>query len=176
MSPNFHNIKHLLSVLIGFSLLFASSAFAANRIAVFDPEAAVLNTEVAKSRLAAIRSTKDYKNDVAKLEETKKSYDSLVADFKKQFDILSLEQRQAAKNRIDMKRSDGEHLARKIEAANKLEAQAIMTELAPKLQAILPELVKDENIGLLLPRNVVMHADESYDITSKVADKLNKQK
>ena len=51
-----------------------------------------------------------------------------------------------------------------------------MAEIGPKLQKLLPEIIKEENIGLLLPAKAVMHADAGYNITAKVADKLNQAK
>jgi outer membrane protein len=156
--------------------IWTSGAMAEGRIAVFDVEAAVLNTDMAKKRLTDMRNSSDYKKNVKELESLKKNYDKLVEQFQKDFDILSAEQRQTTKNKIDAARADGEHLARKIEGANQQEAQSILQELGPKLQKILPQLVKDEKIGLLLPRKSVLHADADYDITAKVADKLNQTK
>ncbi|WP_296436762.1 OmpH family outer membrane protein [Zhongshania sp.] len=157
-------------------VLWACGAVAEGRIAVFDVEAAVLNTDLAKKRLTAMRNQGEYKKNVTELEALKKNYDKQVEQFQRDFDILSVEQRQATKNKIDTARTDGEHLARKIEAANQQEAQSILQELGPKLQKILPDLIKAENIGLLLPRKQVLHADASFDITAKVADKLNQAK
>jgi outer membrane protein len=157
-------------------VLWACGTIAEGRVAVFDVEAAVLNTDVAKKRLTAMRNQTAYKKNVSELEALKKNYDKQVEQFQRDFDILSAEQRLATKNKIDTARDDGEHFARKIEAANQQEAQSILQELGPKLQQILPDLIKTENIGLLLPRKQVLHADVSFDITAKVADKLNQIK
>ncbi len=156
--------------------LWGSVAMAEGRIAVFDLEAAVLNTDVAKQRLNALRNQKEFKSNLSQLETVRKDYEKLVEKLQKDIEILSAEQRQLAKNKIDSKRADGEHLARKIEAAQQQEVQTIMKEIGPKLQKLLPEIIKDENIGLLLPAKAVMHADASYNITAKVADKLNQAK
>ncbi|GAA4096288.1 OmpH family outer membrane protein [Zhongshania borealis] len=169
-------MKFYKVVAVAVMALWACGVAAEGRIAVFDVEAAVLNTDMAKKRLTDMRNQAEYKKNVSELESLKKKYDKVVEQFQKDFDILSAEQRQATKNKIDAARADGEHIARKIESANQQEAQSILQELGPKLQAILPQLVKDENIGLLLPRKAVLHADSSYDITAKVADKLNNAK
>jgi outer membrane protein len=129
--------------------IWTSGAVAEGRIAVFDVEAAVLNTDMAKKRLTDMRNSSEYEKNVKELESLKKNYDKLVEQFQKDFDILS---------------------------ANQQEAQSILQELGPQLQKILPQLVKDEKIGLLLPRKSVLHADADYDITAKVADKLNQAK
>lgn len=169
-------MKTIKFAVLVFAMLWGSVALAQGRIAVFDLEAAVLNTDVAKQRLNALRNQKEFKNNVADLEQVRKDYEKLVEQFQKDLEILSAEQRQLAKNKIDTKRADGEHLARKIEAAQQQEVQTIMGEVGPKLQKLLPEIIKEENIGLLLPAKAVMHADASYNITAKVADKLNQAK
>ena len=166
-------MKTIKFAVLVFAMLWGSVALAQGRIAVFDLEAAVLNTDVAKQRLNALRNQKEFKNNVSELEQVRKDYEKLVEQFQKDLEILSAEQRQLAKNKIDTKRSDGEHLARKIEAAQQQEVQTIMAEIGPKLQKLLPEIIKEENIGLLLPAKAVMHADAGYNITAKVADKLN---
>lgn len=164
----------LLVVLV--AMAWGSLAFAEGRIAVFDLEAAVLNTDLAKSRLNALKNQREFKDNLAELERVRKDYEKLVEQFQKDIEILSAEQRQLAKNKIDSKRADGEHLARKIEGAQQQEVQSIMQEIGPKLQRLLPQIIKEENIGLLLPAKAVMHADASYNITAKVADKLNQAK
>lgn len=169
-------MKFIKLVAISVALFWSSASLAEGRIAVFDLDAAVLNTDVAKQRLTALRNQPDFKSNVKQLESLKKDYDKLVAKLQKDFDVLNAEQRVAQKNKIDSKRADAEHIGRKLEAANQQEAQAILQELGPTLKKILPEIVKEENIGLLLPRKAVMHADSSYDITAKVADKLNQAK
>ncbi|MAY37317.1 MULTISPECIES: OmpH family outer membrane protein [Spongiibacter] len=169
-------MKTIKFAVLVFAMLWGSVALAQGRIAVFDLEAAVLNTDVAKQRLNALRNQKEFKNNVSELEQVRKDYEKLVEQFQKDLEILSAEQRQLAKNKIDTKRSDGEHLARKIEAAQQQEVQTIMAEIGPKLQKLLPEIIKEENIGLLLPAKAVMHADAGYNITAKVADKLNQAK
>lgn len=169
-------MKFFKFAVLAFAMLWGSLAMAQGRIAVFDLEAAVLNTDVAKQRLNALRNKKEFKNNLSELEQVRKDYEKLVQKLQKDIEIMSAEQRQLAKNEIDSKRSDGEHLARKIEAAQQQEVQTIMKEVGPKLQKLLPEIIKEENIGLLLPAKAVMHADAGYNITAKVADKLNQAK
>lgn len=168
-------MKFLRVAVIMLVAMWAGTALAEGRIAVLDLEAAVLNTDLAKTRLNALRNQSEYKGNVQELEGLKRDFDKLVEQFQKDMDILSNEQKMTRKNKIDAKRSDAEHIARKLEAANKQEVQSIMQEIGPVLQKVLPQIIKDENIGLLLPRQSVMHVESSFDITAKVADKLNSQ-
>lgn len=156
--------------------IWAGSAMAQGRIAVLDLDAAVMNTELAKSRINALRNQSEFKTNVQELEALKKDFDKMVQQFQKDMDVLSNEQKVARKNKIDAARGDAEHIARKLEAAQKQEMQSIMQEIGPVLQKVLPQVIKEENIGLLLPRQQVMHVEAGYDITAKVADKLNQAK
>lgn len=135
-----------------------------------------MNTDLAKGRINALRNQSEFQRNVQELETIKKDFDKLVEQFQKDIDILSNEQKVARKNKIDAKRGDAEHVAGKLEAAQKQEMQSIMQEVGPSLQKILPQVIKDENIGLLLPRQSVMHVESGFDITAKVADKLNQSK
>lgn len=168
-------MKMFKFALVFITALWGTAAMAQGRIAVFDLEAAVLNTDVAKQRIEALRNQRDFKESIAELENVKNEYEKLVEQFQKDLDILSAEQRQLKKSKIDSKRADAEHLARKIKGLEQQELQAIMQEIGPKLQKLLPEIIESENIGLLLPAKAVMHAAAGYNITAKVADKLNQQ-
>ena len=58
-------------------------------------------------------------------------------------------------------------------AAEQAAGQALLQDMAPKVQEVLRELIATEGIGLLLQRGSVIHADAGYSITAKVTDKLN---
>lgn len=169
-------MKFLRVAVVMLMATFAANVMAEGRIAVLDLEAAVMNTDLAKGRINALRNQSDFQNNVKELEGIKKEFEKLVQEFQKDMDILSNEQKITRKNKIDVKRGDAEHIAKKLEAAQKQEMQSIMQEVGPTLQKILPQIIKDENIGLLLPRQSVMHVESDFDITAKVADKLNQSK
>ena len=93
---------------------------------------------------------------------------------KKDIAVLSAEQKQAKSQRISEKRADIEHVARKLQAAEQQLVQEVVQELAPKMQEVVGELIKNEQIGLLLDRKATLHVDNAFNITAKVTDKLNK--
>ena len=61
----------------------------------------------------------------------------------------------------------------KLQKAEQAAGQALLQDMAPKVQEVLRELIATEGIGLLLQRGSVIHADAGYSITTKVTDKLN---
>ena len=78
---------------------------------------------------------------------------------------------------VDLKRIDRDStIARgKLQQAEQELGQRLLSEMTPKVQAVLRDLIESEGIGLLLQRSAVIHADNGYSITAKVTDKLNQQ-
>lgn len=154
--------------------IWAMGAQAQGKIAVLDIQSAILNTDVAQERLKALRNEPDFKDNRKELESLKKQHDKMVEKLKKDLAVLSAEQKQAKSQRISEKRADIEHVARKLQAAEQQLVQEVVQELAPKMQEVVGELIKNEQIGLLLDRKATLHVDNAFNITAKVTDKLNK--
>ena len=121
-----------------------------------------------------MRNEPDFKDNRKELESLKKEHDKMVEKLKKDIAVLSAEQKQAKSQRISEKRADIEHVARKLQAAEQQLVQEVVQELAPKMQEVVGELIKNEQIGLLLDRKATLHVDNAFNITAKVTDKLNK--
>ena len=86
---------------------------------------------------------------------------------------MSQEQQLESRKKLASKHADLEHLTGKLQKTEQAAGQALLQELAQKVQEVLRELISAEGIGLLLQRSSVIHADASYSITAKVTDKLN---
>jgi len=147
--------------------------WAEGKIAVVDLQEAILQTDLAQKRLAEIRSQDDYKADKAEFDRLKKEFDEIVKKFQKDAAVMSQEQQLAARKKLANKQADLEHVTGKLQKTEQTAGQALLQELAPKVQEVLRELISAEGIGLLLQRSSVIHADASYSITAKVTDKLN---
>jgi len=146
---------------------------AAEKIAVVDLQEAILQTDIAQKRLAEVRSQDDYKTDKAEFDRLKKEFDELVQKFQKDAAVMSQEQQAAARQKLASKQADLEHVTGKLQQAEQGAGQALLQELAPRVQEVLREIISSEGIGLLLQRGAVIHADPSYSITAQVTDKLN---
>lgn len=162
------------SALILFALLLPSLALAQGKIAVLDVQAAIINSDSAQKQFKELRAQPSYDANSKELEKLKKEYEALVTQVQKDLAIMSAEQKEAQRKKIEDKRGDLEHVARKLQAAEQELAQGLMQQMAPKLQTVVTELIKSEGIGLLLDRKAVMHADLEYNITAKVTERLNK--
>jgi outer membrane protein len=170
-------VSKLLKVLFLVTALVTSMAASAEgKIAVLNAQQAIINTEVAQTRLKALRDESGYKENRKQLEDLGKSYQETLAQLQKDAAVMSNEQKQVEAKKIQEKRSDIEHVQRKLQTAEQELLQAVAQELAPKLQKAVSELIEAEGIGLLLNQQAAMHADSSFSITAKVTDKLNQMK
>lgn len=154
-------------------LSLPSLVWAQGKIAVVDLQEAILQTDQAQKRLADIRNQGDYKADKAEYDRLKKEFDGIVKKFQKDAAVMSQEQQVAARQKLASKQADLEHVTGKLQKTEQGAGQALLQEMAPRVQEVLRELIAAEGIGLLLQRASVIHADASYSITAKVTDKLN---
>jgi outer membrane protein len=147
--------------------------WAQGKIAVVDLQEAILQTDLAQKRLQEVREQDDYKSDKAEFDKLKNEFDGLVKDFQKDAAVMSQDQQLAARKNLASKQADLEHVTGKLQQAEQGAGQALLQEMAPKVQEVLREIIAAEGIGLLLQRASVIHADAGYSITAKVTDKLN---
>ena len=165
--------KFLQASVVLFALALPTLGWAQGKIAVVDLQEAILQTDQAQKRLSQVREQDDYKSDKAEFDKLKKEFDGLVKDFQKDAAVLSQEQQLAARKKLASKQADLEHVTGKLQQAEQGAGQALLQEMAPKVQEVLREIIAAEGIGLLLQRSSVIHADAGYSVTAKVTDKLN---
>ncbi|MEH6636260.1 MAG: OmpH family outer membrane protein [Halioglobus sp.] len=156
-----------------FVLSMPTLGWAQGKIAVVDLQEAILQTDLAQKRLTAVRDEVDYKSDKAEFDRLKAEFDEIVTKFQKDAAVMSQEQQVAARQKLAGKQADLEHVTGKLQKAEQSAGQALLQEMAPKVQEVLRELISSEGIGLLLQRSSVIHADAGYSLTAKVTDKLN---
>jgi outer membrane protein len=163
-------VKTTIAVLV---LALPAMGWAQGKIAVVDLQEAILQTDLAQKRLTEVRDQDDYKSDKAEFDRLKKEFDELVKNFQKDAAVMSQEQQMSARQKLASKQADLEHVTGKLQKAEQGAGQALLQEMAPKVQEVLREIIAAEGIGLLLQRASVIHADAGYSITAKVTDKLN---
>ena len=147
--------------------------WAEGKIAVFDPQNAILQTDAAQERLKEVRSQEDYKKNKAEFDKIKSEGEELVKSYQKDSAIMSEEQKATTQQKITSMQEDLEHVAGKLQQAEQVAAQDLFQKMGPKVQEVVREIIEKEGIGLLLQRQAVIHFEPSYSITAKVTDKLN---
>ncbi|MEM9253953.1 MAG: OmpH family outer membrane protein [Pseudomonadota bacterium] len=165
--------KLVKAALVFLILGLPAAAWAQGKIAVVDLQEAILQTDLAQKRLGEVRAQEDYKADKAEFDRLKAEFDELVSKFQKDAAVMSQEQQVAARNKLASKQADLEHVTGKLQKIEQAAGQALLQEMAPRVQEVLQEIIAKDGIGLLLQRQSVIHADSGYSITAKVTDKLN---
>lgn len=151
----------------------AALAQTGNKIAVFSPQEAILNSELAKQRLQKLSEEKEYTANKTEYDQLRKDYAALVEEVKKESAVMTGAQQAEAQKKMTTLRADIEHTTKKLQAAQNDVVQQLGVEVGPRVSKIVEELLKEEGIGLLLRAEAVMHANAAFNITSKVTDKLN---
>jgi outer membrane protein len=158
-------------VILAFSV--PALGWAEGKIAVVDVQGAILQTDIAQKRLAEVRDKAEYKKNKAEFDRLKSEGEALLKTAQKDSAVMSEEQKKAAQKKLSGMQEDLDHVVGKLQQAEQTAGQALLQEMAPKVQEVLRDIIKQEGIGLLLTRNAVVHAEESYSITAKVTEKLN---
>lgn len=173
-------VKTLQSVLLVCAFGIAAVAHAQQattpgKIAVLDQEGAIFATEEAQKRIKALNANPEFDSGKKEYEKLGKEYEAMVKQFQKDAAVMSADQQEAQRKKLGEKSSDLEHIGRKLQAMRQDVLQNLMQEMEPKFGKAVTDLIKSENIGLLLnARGTVIHADNYYNITPKVTDALNK--
>ena len=154
-------------IVVSTALMVAPLAFAAkDKVAVFDVQEAILNTNLAKSQMKAFESRSDISKMISDAEKLKKDITALRSNMKGS-------DAQEKQKSAEFKQADFELIVRKLNSERQATGKKLMEEIGPRLETIVKNIVEAENIGLLLDKKAAIHADPSFDITAKVTEKLN---
>ena len=162
--------------LVSLFLLASSLAAAQGKIAVLDMQGAILNTNEAQKRLKGLREEEQFKASLAELEKLQKEYNDIIQKLQKDLAVMSATQKDAERKKVEGKRADIEHVVRKLQASEQEVMGELMQQMGPKLQQVVADLIKSEEIGLLLDQKAAIHVNTGYSITAKVTEQLNKAK
>ena len=147
--------------------------WAEGKIAVVDVQDAILQTDIAQTRINEVREQEDYKKNKAEYDRLKSEGEALLKKFQKDAAVMSQDQKVAAQQKLGSMQEDLDHVTGKLQQAEQGAGQTLLQEMAPKVQEVLREIIEKDGIGLLLQRQAVIHAEPSYSITVQVTDKLN---
>ena len=154
-------------MVVSTALMVAPLALAAkDKVAVFDVQEAILNTNLAKTQMKAFESRSDISKMISDAEKLKKDITALRSDMKGS-------DAQEKQKSAEFKQADFELIVRKLNSERQATGKKLMEEIGPRLETIVKNIVEVEGIGLLLDKKAAIHADPSFDITAKVTEKLN---
>ncbi len=154
--------------------LFSSAAWAEVRIAVVDINAAVMKSDEARLRAEKLKSSLGQeeadaialRNQIQKLDE-KRQKDAAVMG---QDELRKLE-KDIADKKIELN-----FKGQKLQQKGKDASQELQSAMGPKVEKAMKAIIDEKKYDLILPRQAVVWADDKFDITAELTQKINAQK
>ena len=156
--------------------MISAFIFLASKIAVFDLQAAILNTDAAQKQIKEFEAKASFADMKAQFESLRSELQAMDKDFQTNSVTWSDDKKAEQRKDMDYKRADLELVTKKLQQESQTVVGQILQANADKAKAIVQDLVQSEGIGLILDAKAVQYADSSYNITAKITDRLNKAK
>ncbi len=161
--------------LVSVLALSAVSAFAEMKVASLDVLRAISDSEEAKTLFTTVQQ--ELQSDQDALAALQVEIASLRERLTKDSEILSDAERRRLVNDIESKQADLQFQANKLRKEFNDRQQEIISQIVPKLDAVLKDLVEIEGYDFILNKNqqTVLYVNTKHDITRKVTEKLNEK-
>lgn len=161
-------------ILLPALLLAAGSAFAEMKIAVVNVQRAIGECDEAKAMIAKLES--DLAPDQTTVKNLGASITQLQEKFNKDGDVMSDPEKRKLQKEIEDKQIEYQFQVNKLQKTVNERQQDILQQMAPKLDAVLKDIIAKEQYDLVIHRQNVLYVDAKYDITAQVTEKLNQKK
>jgi len=155
-------------------LLSAGSAFAEMKIAVVNVQRAIGESNEAKAMIAKLET------DVTADNEAVKKLNSEITQMQEKFvkdgEVMSDAEKRRIQKELEDKNTEYQFLANKLQKVVNERQQEILGQMAPKLDAVLKDIIAKQTYDLVIHRQNVLYVDPKYDITAQVTEQLNLKK
>ena len=145
------------------------------KVASLDVLRAISDSEEAKTLFTTVQQ--ELQNDQDALTALQGEIASLREKLAKDSEILSDSEQRRLVNDIESKQADLQFQANKLRKEFNDRQQEIISQMVPKLDAVLKDLVEIEGYDFILNKNqqTVLYVNTKHDITRKVTEKLNEK-
>lgn len=169
------SVRRFMLALVSVLALSAVSAFAEMKVASLDVLRAISDSEEAKTLFTTVQQ--ELQSDQDALTALQVEIASLRERLTKDSEILSDSERRRLVNDIESKQADLQFQANKLRKEFNDRQQEIISQIVPKLDAVLKDLVEIEGYDFILNKNqqTVLYVNTKHDITRKVTEKLNEK-
>ena len=151
----------------------ALGAAAQLKIAVLNVERALGDSDEAKAQGEQIQA--DLQSDQDGLKALGEEIEALQERLEKDAEILGDDEKRRITKDIEDKRLDFEFGANKLQKELQDRQQDVIRDMAPKLDAVLQDLIEIEGYDVVLQRRGLLYVNPKHDITRKVTEKLNEK-
>jgi outer membrane protein len=155
-------------------LLTAGSAFAELKIAVVNVQRAIGESNEAKALIAKLEA--DTSADQAAIKALGADITKVQEKFNKDGDVMSDAEKRKLQKEIEDKQIDYQFRVNKFQKTVNERQQEILSQMAPKLDAVLQDIIAKDQYDLVIHRQNVVYINAKYDITAQVTEMLNQKK
>tara|TARA_R110001592_G_scaffold38315_3_gene126497 strand:- start:5394 stop:5900 length:507 start_codon:yes stop_codon:yes gene_type:complete len=159
----------LISTLI---LSYSTLAQAELKVGLIDMRAALFSSDAAKEFTENMVSK--YKQQDLEVRAVGEDGQKLELRLKNDAAIMSDNERSKLASDLEAKIQEYKYLKSKLDKALAEKRQEFLNDSKPKVDQAIKELVKEEKLDLLMPREAALYAEQSMDLTEKFVKKLNK--
>ncbi len=166
-------LRKLTAILVAACALAAAGAVAELKIAVLNVQRALGDSEEAQALQDEIQQ--DLEKDRDELQALGEQIQALQEQLEKDAEILGDEEKRRINKDIEDKRLDFEFGANKLQKELQDRQQEILRQMAPKLDAVLKDLIEIEGYDVVLQRSGLLYVNTKHDVTRKITEKLNEK-
>ena len=164
------------SVVIALILVAAAPMAFAGKVAVFNPQAAILSTDAAKKRDAELKANKEFSALVTNIENLRAELMAMQKDAEKNGMVWGAEQQSEHKKKMFALNEDFQMAQKKAQAQQNEAVMELMQTFEKKLEPILKAIMEEKGIDVILHAQAAVIYKPSVDITKDITDRLNKAK
>lgn len=165
-------MKRLTVLLLG--LLFCTGgAWAETKVAVLDIQGAIRASKHAETFRNQLE--RDLVPDQERLKKLSDDANAMQEKLRKEADFLSQDEKQAMATEMQKKYQAFQQLSQQLKQKTQQQEQAFLSRMAPLVEEVVNELIKEQDIDLLVTRNTVHFVKPELVITSQVLERLNQK-
>jgi outer membrane protein len=162
-----------LGVVIAACLL-AGSAYAEMKIAVINVQRAIGESEEAQGLIKKLEE--ELQAEQTAIRQLNTDISTLQEKLVKDGEVMSEPEKRRLQKEAEDKQIDYQFQVNKLQKEVNDRQQEILGQMAPKLDAVLKDLIAIEKYDLIVHRQNVLYVDNKLDITAKVTELLNQKK
>ncbi len=165
-------MKKFLSIMSLFILVFSAQVQAELKIGLVDMRTALFSSDAAKEFTEDM--VRKFKQQDLEVRAVGEDGQKLEMRLKNDAAIMSDSERNKLASDLEAKIQEYKYLKSKLDKALAEKRQEFLNDSRPKIDQAINELVKEEKLDILMPREAALYADPKMDLTDKIVKKLNK--
>lgn len=167
-------IRKLYFMLVPTLLLVSAGAAAELNIAVLDTQRALLESAEAQELMQTAQF--DLEGDQNRVNALGQEIRTLQEQVQKDAEVMSPAEQRKRQKEIEDKQIEYQFLVNKLQKDVQDRRQELLQQMAPKVDAVLKDLIEVEGYDLILQRGSLLYANSRHDITRKVTEMLNQKR